>query len=220
MIPGIMPAVVGAASFPSVEGVVTKTAKASSITVDFPAGTKVGDLIFVAIATRDRGMATPAGWTVAFTGAGGGYLTQHIGFWKILASGDSTTTAAFSTTAGTANIVAVTFRISGGRQVEAARANGGSSSINPPALAPSWGLKKTLWLALGAMNTGTRRTYTAPAGYQGMVQDAVPSSGGSDVPSAGGCWRQLEAASEDPGIFGGGASSQNWAGATVGIAGI
>lgn len=218
MIPGIMPAVVGAASFPSVEGVVTKTAQAASITVDFPAGAEVGDLIFVAIATRNNDMATPAGWTVAFTGSGGGFLTQHVGFWKILASWDSTTSAVFSTTSGSANIVAVTFRVSGGHRVEAARDSGGAASINPPALTPSWGLKKTLWLALGAMNTGTGRTYIAPAGYEGMVQDAVPGSGGH-TPSAGGCWRQLEAGTEDPGIFGGGASSQNWAGATVAITG-
>ena len=78
-------------------------------------------------------------------------------------------------------------------------ATAGTSS-NPPSLAPSWAVTKTLWFA--TYTSGNRASYAtgAPSGYGNLT--ALGASGGNaDIPSLSVCYRQTESESQDPGPF-------------------
>lgn len=89
---------------------------------------------------------------------------------------------------------------------EATLLSGGSStSADPDELTPSWGAADTLWIAVGlCVETGTAGSFTgmasAPTNYTNYVDTGISADvlGGVEGAVA---FRQLNAASENPGAF-------------------
>jgi len=104
----------------------------------------------------------------------------------------------------------VAYRIKGARTIEAAASAGSVTNVaNPPSLSPSWGSRKTLWIAAAATaSPGSRSVTGAPSGYSSLAAATGSISTGATF-SIGVAWRQLEAATEDPGTMALSASSVN-----------
>jgi hypothetical protein len=97
--------------------------------------------------------------------------------------------------------------------VQDAAAVGSGLAPDPPALAPTWGVASTLWIAAhGAENLA--RTLAYPAGYSAGRYDE--SGGVVGRCSTASARRESAVASEDPGPFPGNAE-QAWVGVTIAI---
>lgn len=96
----------------------------------------------------------------------------------------------------------VAYRIKGAKAIEAAAGAGSAATVaDPPPLSPSWGARKTLWIAAAATaSPGSRSVTGAPSGYSSLAAATGSISTGSTV-SIGAAWRQLEAATENPGTM-------------------
>jgi hypothetical protein len=205
---------------------VVRSVNASSFAVDatshavaMPAQVAAGDLLVTIFTNHDFAtVTTPAGWTLVGT-------TLHTTvvrtsrYAKRADGTEAATTVDFQTSqAETA--VAHVYRITGwfdsGLLTDAvadAAAVGDGLAPDSPALAPSWGLGSTLWIATyGAQNLG--RTTAYPAGYSGGRYDE--SGGLVGRTSTASARRDGAVASEDPGPFTNGAS-QPWVGVTIAI---
>lgn len=215
-----MYAIASATPFPNlVQSVATGfSTSVTSMAVTLPAPILSGNLLLAAVEVRNSGTFTaPTGWTALFSpvaagGVGGFSIFYHI------ADGTETTTATWTASVATTASwqTALISNWNGTTIPEAANANsaGAVSTNNPPSLAPSWGSDNTLWLAImGTTADGTTIT-AAPTNYLGFSTNSA-SSGGSQA-GTGLAYRQLNAASEDPGGFTT-SSDRWWVAATVAI---
>jgi hypothetical protein len=91
----------------------------------------------------------------------------------------------------------------------------GSTAPNPPSLTPSWGAADTLWLAVTGWSEGTITASAFPTNYTNTGQNGTGVAGSEGV-SIGWGFRELNAASEDPGTFTLG-SAANWVAFTIAI---
>lgn len=157
----------GGADYPNILGATSgNSASTSSVAVTFPSGGSAGDLILVFIQQRDdRSVTDPANWQRLYyldSGNIAGYAAYFI------ATG-SDGSQSFSLSGSTA-VAWNCYRIKNYTGVpEISSIYSGTTQFpNPPALSPSWGTKKNLWLAF----TGARSSSAAtlPSGYSDKVE--------------------------------------------------
>lgn len=209
-------------AFPSLAAAPTATQFGTAVTsmsVNLPSSISAGDLLIASVETRNNAtFATPpTGWTALASQQGGG-SAGYLRFWYKIATGSEGSTASWTASIST-TAVWQTFRVTswhGTTPPEITTSNGDSSAANPPSLTPSWGTVDTLWFAIAGHAAVSAAAFTAaPTNYSGFQNNGA-SSGGSAV-SIANSYRQLNAASEDPGAFTAGGSNRFWAAATVAI---
>jgi hypothetical protein len=217
---GMLEVVYTLSPFPIV-GPAVATSFATSVTsmaVNLPSVVS-GDLLIAVAEVRNSGTWTPpdANWHQIFTPVAAGGVGDFTAFYRICdgSEGGSATWIASVGTTASWQVRKVT-NWHGTTVPEAATANsGGSPSTNdPPSLTPSWGAANTAWLAIMGNTAQVVSITAAPANYSGFTANAV-SSGGSAC-NTGSAYRQLNAASDDPGSFTTG-SDRWWMAATIAI---
>lgn len=192
-----------------------------------------GDLLIAVVAAYQASGtdASFSGWGAGFTeltdkGTSGSTMAIGVAYkWS-----DGTETGTFTVTqAGSPTGNAVTFLMSipGAHPSTPPEAGGFATgtlaNADPGSLSPSWGAEDTLWIAIGAVGetstggTWTGLTTTPPANYgnqdtaSGTIADIIGALG------TGIAFRQLNAASDDPGAFTNDISNTRWAGLTVAV---
>ena len=195
-------------TFPVVAATNTSTqASSTSHTVNLPASIAAGDLLLIFFGYNNSAddVVTPSGWTQFINVSNGG---RFYGYYKVADGGEGGSVSITSGSAG--NSQHNSYRITGYQGTpEVATATGSSATPDPPNLAPSWGAADTLWVAAAHPVNGAA-DLTAPTNYGGLIQTA-PSTF-----HVGSATRQLNAASENPGTFGG-ANNSVWETATVAV---
>lgn len=186
----------GGGAFPVVEERQTSTGPSdTSHTATVSAGGAVAGELLIAVLTIDNTNAFD-GWPVDWNFAGdinSGASTITIGY-KI-ADGGETSVVVTSNVAGIS--VHRVWRISGAGDTPDITTGafnvGTSTSPNPQSVSPSWGAKKTLWIAIEWHLSATVDVY--PSDYSNGV-DVVNST-----LHLGAAEREREIATEDPGVF-------------------
>lgn len=210
----------GAAPAPKFPTVQTRndsaeTANTTSHTVDLPAGITSGDLVLVAFATDGVPLISfPAGWTEVGEEQRG--TSHQVAMWYRNADGTEGASITVTTDA-TERSAHRSWRISGHEPATAPVWNGANSfavPIDPPNLAPAWGSAKTLWIPICSFSEGSITSY--PPNYTDGFQSRGGSASGVNDIQLGVAERELEAASEDPGVFNVDMAN-NWAAMTVAV---
>ncbi len=210
------------AVFPTVESV-TETAFATPVAthnVDMPATVNSGDLLVILITRFNMTgtWTTPTGWTLLYddtsssTSDSAAYVKSADG------TEGGTSVAVVHSSDGRAG-AAQAYRITGWSgtlsEVEEARANGSSVSPDPPSLTPAWGAEDTLWIVAAHTSDDDVVTDTFSTNYGNGV-DTVCGGGGNASGRISSARRELNAASDDPGVFAL-ASTESWVAATIAI---
>jgi len=193
----------------------------TSMAVNMPAAVNSGDLLIALVEVRNAGTWTkPSGWNdiATLSQAGGGSVGKLNGFYKIADGTEDGGTATWTTSTGTSaawQVIRVT-SWHGTTPPEAATASGDATSANPPNLAPSFASEDILWIVAAGHAAASAAAFTAaPTNYTNFANNGA-SSGGSAV-SVASAYRELNAASEDPGTFTAGGSNRWWAAATIAV---
>ncbi len=192
--------------------------------VQMPATVNSGDLLMVFISSDGTpDFTTPSGWTGFFfwnSWAGSG---NKFSMWAKRSDGTEGGTTVNWATNVAEKAAAQVYRITGWRDsgtitndIEWANAGATSTTPDPPSLNPvNWDVEGTLWIAsYGAEDNDDLTSY--PTGYSGGTftkSDAALSTTSTSMASA---WRNLAAASEDPGTFTT-AASKFWIASTVAV---
>jgi hypothetical protein len=180
------------AGFPIVQATATTTVTLTTTgsgNINLPSGIVANDLLIVLVRYGNTTISFPAGWTQLFDGLEGNSTVKMCAFYARAAGGETTVAPTVGANTGSTEIA---YRISDAFGTpEAASVNGISTSADPPSLTPSWGTKKTLWLA-AAIDQVNAITGT-PTNY--INQLAAPNS---TLVSA---QRDLEASSDDPSTY-------------------
>ena len=203
--------------FPVVAGTATSNANgnATTHTVSLPSGVEVGDLLIVIMGFRDRTftlttVSFPTGWTELVTRTA--TTGQGVVFYKVATATEAgAASISVSTGAVDARRGSIVYRIRkdtylGTPQATFVNAASlvSSTNPNPPALTPSWGLAKNLWIAGAAgyragtdPNTGT----FIPASFSNGIYsfDNTGTTGSSG--SASTATREFEGTTLDPANF-------------------
>lgn len=175
-------------------------AASTSITAVLPAGVTAGELIVAIFQTGPNSLtsATATGWTVLLDNNAASPTAAIIFAYTLAAGGETSVTV---TVSASVRYCYSTYRISGwgGQNIERGTlvANAGSTTPDPPSLTPSWGAQDTLWIAAEASRSAA--TTAAPTSYT-LTENQVTTNGTQDV-GGGAAWRQLNAATENPGTF-------------------
>ena len=202
----------GGQNFPVVQATNTSFESATTTpTISLPSGIVAGDLLIIALDIG--GSKTVTDWDVTkdFTEIVQDTETTRATLAVAYRIADGTEGATVDVTINSADTSShVSYRISGagGSAPEGTIAKASSGSADPPSLTPSWGLRKTLWLAMKASKNNA--SSVDPSNYT----DGIGTNSGSEdeIRSA---VRELEAASEDPGVFT--MDSEAWVAATIAI---
>ena len=206
------------AGFPNVESSTLSTTNANTMShpVALPATVNSGDVLVVAAAwdgspTITWDNATAGTWTEKVNRANG--TSCRVVVYSKIADGTEGGKTLSLTSSASEQMVARVFRISGAHgDVEAADTATSNIPPNPPSLTPSWGEADTLWLAIVAIDT-LAHAEGAPSNYGPLTSDSSSASGLATLATA---YRQLTAATEDPGVFTG-MGNVPWAAATIAI---
>lgn len=190
---------------------------ATTPAINLPSSISAGNLLtleILGLAGSARTLATPSGWTEAFTTTGGSSMRRLSVFYKS-ASGSEGSTVTVTFSGSMTGIAAIARRYTGAAtsSLGSASTTGTSSSPNPPNLAPGLGTHKVVWIAGEAVTGGGIHT-TDPTSYSGGIQ--ADADGASTTTFIRSVARSREAASEDPGAFAINASSF-WIAYTLGI---
>lgn len=212
-------------AFPQVLASSISGPTAADFALTLPAGVTVGDLLVVNAAYDGDGtqiVAVGSGWTRAANITSSTALTAAV-FWKIADGNDALTLDLQGNSAGETG-VAVCYRITGHAatgpvecaQTEAYIVDGTvTATPNPPSLSPSWGAADTLWIAAASWDNASRTLSSYPSGYtanQALANGGVASANVAAAMAT----RELNAATEDPGVFTISAGDQ-WAAFTIAI---
>ena len=191
-------------SFPQIVGSSQFRFYTTSGNLPLPSGAQSGDLLLGLFSTWAGTIVPNAEWTDLFSTPASSSLVAR-GFYTVYASDRDLSVTVSGTSWKNGFIYA--FRGYGeGIEVAAQRA-----TLIPPNLTPTFPQGDTLWLASGY----TRATsMSAPADYLGF-QQYFPAT---DNQVTAVCYRELNAASENPGAFG--TSVSRSAAATIAIQGI
>ena len=166
----------------------TNTSASTSPTLDLPSGRSTGDLLIASISVPGAVTVTwPDGWTALFTESSTTYATLSMAY--RVADGtepDSITLTLSTSKTSTCQSYAISW-YSGVPEAGAAVAGN-----NPPSLTPSFGQANTLWLAVDG---STISISTGPANY------TLLKATGAASPYLRSDYRQLRAASDDPGAY-------------------
>ncbi len=196
-------------SFPQVAGPITQqfSTAGTSHGVTMPATVNAGDLlmtVFCWYASAGATTATiPSGWTSKLN-----TTLNSVGLAVAIKVADGTEDSSSQnwTLSVSAAACAITFRITDWfgttAGVEAAIANTGIvTSLDTPSLSPSWGSAKTLWLAVVGAADDNATVSVYPTNYTTNTSyvNAGAANNSSCETAVG--WRELEAASDDPGSF-------------------
>jgi hypothetical protein len=191
--------------------------------MSLPAGIVSGNLL-ICVAAVDSTVgggftitSNPTGWTTLRHEAGS---SESLLAWYRFADGSEGATADFdtSTVQQSAHRCARFTGMHASAAPEVASAElsgGGDTSPNPPSLTPTWGAADILWLAVTNWNDGTITLSGFPSSYTNTGQNGSGTAGGEGA-SIGWGFRELNAASEDPGTFTL-ASAANWIAFTIGV---
>uniref|UniRef100_UPI003F49A749 hypothetical protein n=1 Tax=Pseudonocardia sp. CA-138482 TaxID=3240023 RepID=UPI003F49A749 len=199
-------------------------AAAASYTVTMPAGGTNGDLWLVVadIDATHTPATTSTGWTrIGVSGTGAGTSFGAFGGIK------GTASTSLVLTNGSITVVCQTntFIITGWAGVVAnigfadfTNSSTADATPNPPALTPTGGAQDYLWIvncSLPTSATGAQPT-TAPTNYTNLLISPTSGSGSASIGNLATAWRNLNAATEDPGTFSGGTSNL-WSAETLAI---
>ena len=191
------------AAAPVVETRSTATVSDTDLAVALPAGSSDGDLILILVqsgtitATWTEAPLT-TGWTELYDSSGQAFYYKQIG------AGEATPTFRPSVP-GRAGASAL--RITGHEDPatqppEASTgATGYSAAPDPDSLTPTGGAKDYLWIAVDGNTDGRRTVSAAPTNYPSITLNAFSTAGGAAGATGATADRQLNAASEDPGVF-------------------
>lgn len=209
-------------AFPILEEVTptTDTSNGTGVVVNHPAVCNVGDLLVLGmVVDQNTTFAEDAALWSAPTSGNDSVPPSRYGVFRRVADGtEGGGTSAF--TAGvsveaTAQILryrAGTWEgtLAGGFAIAAS----GSNTMDPPNLAPGWGAVDIAWITFSFDSNQLIATpaYTAPTNYAGMLS-RINNEGGVGLPMQAVAFRDLNAASEDPGAW---AGAGNW-GLTIAI---
>lgn len=166
-------------------------------TVNLPAGIVATELLIALFASDGNETITfPGGWTQLYQTNSAGQVTA--GAWYRVA--DGTEGASITVTTTNNQMTAhTTFRISGytGVPEVGVTATGNSNAPDPPSLTSSWGVDRTLWIAVSA-NDMDRAYNSYPNYYSNTRFDEAANVEGCGVASA-----RIEkcTATENPGTF-------------------
>ena len=168
-------------------------------TVNLPAGVVAGDLLLVFFGTDGTpAIAFPGGWTNLFQKDTFGAPDARGGAWYKVASASEDDP--FTVTTDAAEMTAYTiYRITGYSEVpeNGVATNGNSANPDPPNLVPSWGARNTLWFAM-ELNDDNVTVNAYPANYGNGLNNVAANAEGVAIGSAR---RELNAVSDDPGVF-------------------
>jgi hypothetical protein len=197
-------------AFPVVQATNTSvtTPAATSHVISLPAGIVSGNLLLAIFGIGGNTVGSwPAGWTELW----GTELPASVGRLECryrIADGSEGATITV-TTSGALTSSHTTYRIdtfSGNAPVAGTTATATSTNANPPSLTPSWGAKDTLWIAVAGVSGSAPSA--APANYTNLLTAATPTTLGS-------ARRELNAATEDPGVFT--SANDQWAANTIAV---
>jgi len=211
-------------AFPSVTSV-TETAHTASTThtADLPATVADGDLlVLIHTAYAPGAVSTPSGWTQLYQNTFADGISDSIAttFIRDGVSGDGGGTAAMTLTNSEVGCSQV-YRIAASSWfgtlagVEAATAEGSSSTPDPASLTPSWGSADTLWIAVAHLVDDSAIATAAPSSYTDL--NTLVGNGAADrQTSVATARRENATATENPGTFTL-PQSEAWTGATIGV---
>lgn len=220
-LPGMFPSVGagGEAAFPVVEGTNVGGTSGFSFTATFaaplPSGIQSGELLIVFCHFGNGTLTTPSGWNLLFTATAG--TGRFSGFYRV-ATGSEGSTVSITGSASSSWAIN-SYRISGyqGSPECGTAATGTGFSPDPPSLSPSWGAKKTLWIAAMGRQTGSGTTSTVPANYTDPLNYAHSVIAVVSAQCSSGR-RELEASSENPAAFSSGSGgTPEWVAQTVAV---
>ncbi len=183
-----------------------------------PATVAAGDLLLVLFTNIDDStVTTPGGWTLLFTESHDGDV-RGSAYAKVATGSEGGTTVNFITSTNE-RAAAQVYRvlasewygsIASGISVGSAT-EADAVDPNPPSLTPSWSSADTLWIAYSGSEGVSVSSY--PSSYSGGLTTASGGSGThAQVASA---YRQLNATSENPGIFD--TASVDWVANTIAV---
>jgi len=192
-----------------------------------------GNLLIAICCAYQTGTGTNAafsGWTAGWTEFGDIATTTTIAIGAAYKFSTGSETGTISVTqAGTITGHAAMILLSiSGNHASAAPEIGGTSSgttttATPNSLTPSWGADDTLWIALCAVGedslTGSFTGITAdtpPTNYVNQENTIISADAIGGI-QASVAFRQLNAASEDPGNFANDTSNARWRCATIAV---
>lgn len=201
-------------AFPQVAAVNggNNTSASTDHTVNLPVGIEAGDLLLVFFTSDGLPTITfPEGWTKLREGTDDSSVT--FACWYRIADGEEGATINVTTSASEQS-AHTSYRITGYSETPEASAFNEGSSIypSPISLTPSWGALDTLWFACEG-NDDRDTVVTYPTNYTDGRNDYANAVGGCGVGSAR---RELNAESEDPGVFTL-SDSEGWVAFTVAI---
>jgi len=197
--------------FPVVESTTTgqSNANTTSHSVTLPATVNSGDLL-VAVFTVDGNSAvtwdnaTAGTWTELFNTTGS-TAVRHLVRYKVADGTEDGLTLSIGTASEQASwrilrISGTTGNIEAGTPATAASTDTHAEFPNTPSLTPSWGSKKTLWIATLGTDDETNVVVNQPNNYQYAGGSTAGGAAGSGALTATYCYRK-EAASESPSEF-------------------
>jgi len=161
--------------------------------VDLPAGIQAGDLmvVFIAGAPVSGAITPPSGWVLLAGSWGNGTAGDGV-YWKVAIGGETSATFVTSGASGSSFHCAMAFKDAIAAEYTFVDLDG-SSSMNCPAITPSWGLADNLFCAINFWNdSGGDKPTAYPASYT-LMQAAETDIAGFRVSA-----RQSAAATEDP----------------------
>lgn len=208
-------------AFPTVEGTAGKLQSVTSTAsqaVPYPTGVAGGiqanDILLVVGGIDEAAAGTTVSNWNGFTQLFWTDITTNVGAggaaW-IRASGGETGTITFTTSAAErADFIMYCIRGAHTTTAPAVGTTATASSTNPdpPALTPSWGAEDTLWWAVTVVDITVPSA--APTNYTNL--DTATSTSGVTVATAR---RELNAASENPGVFT--MATDQWLANTIGV---
>ncbi|MDB5540514.1 MAG: Phage protein [Devosia sp.] len=174
------------------------TAAVTTHAASLPAGITAGDLLIV-IGQGNPSTArthSASGWTILYDSNS---TTDTFFVAYKVASGSEGASVTF-TASGNGSYCVNSFRITGYQGVPeiASALIASTTTADPPSLTPSWGSVNTLWIASGGKRSTTTGVASYPTNYSSNQLLAGTSAQTAQLASA---TRNLQAASEDPGVF-------------------
>lgn len=188
-------------------------ADSNPVLMDLPSGIQSGDRLvlvvgwFTGLGTGD--ITTPSGWSrVVGTAAND---SPHV--YTKIANGSEGSTVSI-TFSGLSGIYGMAYRITGaGAGIEGAtKSTGSGTTATFPSLSPSWGAAKTLWIAIGWVNTNGTPNMPAPTSYSNRLSATIAG------PIMSTSERQNNTGTEAPGsVNASSGGTTNWITALIGI---
>ncbi|WP_425005766.1 hypothetical protein [Mycolicibacterium sp. S3B2] len=189
--------------------------------VSMPSSVAAGRKLLAWVSTRYTQTWTtiPSGWNQVNLQAGGSGVGQLTLFEKLVTSGTEGGTSPTWVCSSASPAIWQAIEVDGAdtsMPIETAKASGDyTTNPNPPALTPPFGSEDILWIELASNSASTNLTTGASTNYSDYQQNSA-SAGGAQVNVA--CaFRQLTAASEDPGLFAAPSNIRYWATMTIAV---